>query len=494
MKKLLKRSIVAVLAVCTILSMSLSGASAQLVYDSIEDVSYPYYNTADHSCQYSWYKYYEQMASVPLTGDGARDAVAVALSQIGYQEGNSGDHTGVNGTTGNYTEYAAYMGHTNGAAWCATFCSWVYYVSGARSPYYSSAYWNGTYVPTWSSTMSDYGRYHYNHNGTSYVGTYTPKTGDTVYFVHDYSSSWKFYEDHIGIVVYFDGEYVWTIEGNTTGGFGGTVVAEGGGVFFKRYHYQSSAICGYGEQPFATVSDLPELDYSGANPTPGLYMAAQADTALYSDTNYTSYGGMVVPFGTMFEVLDIEYDSNGAPLLYSKVKIGEYYYYGYVLHGSATNGANRTLQIYASENSLDMTTDYEIGTDSKIDAVSTNTTVADVLSNFTVSDTERGTVAIFDKDGNKVTDTDASVGTGMTVKLLEGDEELKSYEFVVKGDVDGDGKTSTLDYTLIRRHIMGTYTLDGSYKTAGAIVNGKSIHAFDYLLVKRAFLGTYTIK
>ena len=79
--------------------------------------------------------YYNNLLAVELTGDGATDVIAVALSQLGYHEGNNqGDLEGGNaGGSKNFVEYNVLFGkldngegngYSYGYAWCAAFVNW----------------------------------------------------------------------------------------------------------------------------------------------------------------------------------------------------------------------------------------------------------------------------------------------------------------------------------------------------------------------------------
>lgn len=74
-----------------------------------------------------------------------------------------------------------------------------------------------------------------------------PHPGDQVLF-GTYGS-----EGHIGIVVDVDDRYVYTVEGNTSDN--GGVVANGGGVFNKKYPLNSAYISGYGRPDWSLVVD-----------------------------------------------------------------------------------------------------------------------------------------------------------------------------------------------------------------------------------------------
>ena len=248
------------------------------------------------------------------------------MSQANYLEGDSSYYQyGEVAGSGNYTEYGAYTG-VNAAAWCASFCSWCMYAAEvtdtrgtesymARNGYY----WSECYVPYWSQFLDDYGRYEYGHY---YGGDYMPQPGDLVFFTY-YATPLD--EDHIGLVVYSDSSYVYTIEGNTSSGSG--LYSEGGGVFFKRYSLWSSNVAGYGRLPYSTRSDLPAIDYSGANPTPGLYVNPLGGCSVYFKRDDT-VASWWLPVSSVFEVLKIEEDDQGNTMLYSKCEIDGVTVYG----------------------------------------------------------------------------------------------------------------------------------------------------------------------
>lgn len=59
----------------------------------------------------------------------------------------------------------------------------------------------------------------------------------------------------------------------------------------------------------------------------------------------------------------------------------------------------------------------------------------------------------------------------------------------IVGDIDGNGKTDAKDYMMLKRVVLGTYTVDS---TAAADVDGDGkISAKDYMMLKRIVLGTY---
>jgi hypothetical protein len=86
------------------------------------------------------------------------------------------------------------------------------------------------------------------------------------------------------------------------------------------------------------------------------------------------------------------------------------------------------------------------------------------------------------------------VGTGMKVTLYDKDSKAVDSKYVVvKGDVNGDGKVTSVDPLMIKRHIIGSYTLTGPYLEAADINGDGKITSADALMVKRHIIGTYTI-
>ncbi len=342
MNKVFIKVLAAVLAVCTLVSCVVFTSSAE---------TYVTYRTGANSASsaYKGSRFYSNLMKVPLTGDGRTDVVAVAMSQVGYEEGNS--TSGFSGTTGgsnNYTEYCYNMGDWGSGyggssyAWCATFVSWALYQSRCTNQMgYSdwcrkhtgdkSYIWCEVSCSQWANQLRRYGYFKYSaQNG----GTYKPQPGDLIFFDWAGGSSG---EDHIGIVVYSDSSKVYTIEGNTSDSAG--LEDNGGGAYFKSYSLSYGYITGYGVLPYKSVSSVPDIDYSGANPTPGLYMAATSSKYVYPTATSTSYSH-TIPKYSMFEVTDIA--SNG--MLKVKATIS-----GSTVTGYIKNNSDRAVQISSTQ-------------------------------------------------------------------------------------------------------------------------------------------------
>jgi len=346
---------ISILVVLSLLISMLAVPASALSWDNVSETRYA---SRYQTSQYTTGKFYKNLTQIPLTGDGARDVVAVAASQVGYIEGDS--TSGYNGEVGgssNYTEYGCFLGLTGGSghAWCAAFCAWSFYaaevtdVLGSKYDTDSGNIWADAYVPYWSEYLIEQGRYKAayqfrNSYSSLYDASYVPQPGDLVFF-YTASGDYPGWEGHIGLVAYSDGTYVYTLEGNTSSQDG--VESEGGGMFFKKYSLTGSSLVGFGVMPYETVDGLPEIDYTGANPSPGLYVTTSGAKSVYLNID-DSTASWTLPMSSVFEVLEIDTDSDGNVMLYSKCEINGSTVYGWITHGSDANGYTKTLQIYAS--------------------------------------------------------------------------------------------------------------------------------------------------
>jgi hypothetical protein len=67
------------------------------------------------------------------------------------------------------------------------------------------------------------------------------------------------------------------------------------------------------------------------------------------------------------------------------------------------------------------------------------------------------------------------------------------WNYYKRGDVDGDGESVALDYLMIRRTVMGTYTCTKKQTLACDVDGDGTIVALDYIMLRRAVMGTYTL-
>lgn len=94
------------------------------------------------------------------------------------------------------------------------------------------------------------------------------------------------------------------------------------------------------------------------------------------------------------------------------------------------------------------------------------------------------------KKGYSIIESNKGVGTEYV--LTNGFANIK---FIVKGDINGDGKVSSMDYVLLKRQVMRTIELTDIQKIAGNVNKPErdKLDTLDYTLVKRHVLKSYNI-
>lgn len=97
-----------------------------------------------------------------------------------------------------------------------------------------------------------------------------------------------------------------------------------------------------------------------------------------------------------------------------------------------------------------------------------------------------GTVTFRNQAGETM-EPDELVMTGCAVNCGS-----RTYPIGVRGDINGDGTVSALDYMLLKRHVLGTFRLEGAAYYAGCLTQD-TVGPTDYALLKRHVLGSYSI-
>lgn len=149
-------------------------------------------------------KYCRNLEQVKLTGDARTDIVAIARSQIGYQEGGSVNQLSgeVHGSV-NFTEYGAWYGVQD--MWCAMFVSWC----AARAKISGDTVPSHCYTPEGLSWFAARGLAYTRAEVQS--RKYTPKPGDLIYFKSSRNAK---ITNHVGIVTGYANNRIYTVEGN----------------------------------------------------------------------------------------------------------------------------------------------------------------------------------------------------------------------------------------------------------------------------------------
>lgn len=178
--------------------------------------------------------------------------IAAAKAEVGYLEKRTNSQLNdktANAGWNNWTKYAAeldklgdiYNGAKNGYYWCDVFVDWLFITTFGKETAMKMLYqpYKGL------GAGCTYSAQYYKNNGAWYT---SPKAGDQIFFAYSNDGY-----DHTGIVVKVEGDRVYTIEGNTSGGSG--VVDNGGGVFEKSYPLGYYQIGGYGRPNYSLIKE-----------------------------------------------------------------------------------------------------------------------------------------------------------------------------------------------------------------------------------------------
>ena len=245
--------------------------------------------------------FYQNLQTIELTGDGVSDTIAVALSQLGYHEGNSNaDLDGRNsGGSRNFTEYNVLFGKLDngegngtsyGYAWCAAFVNWC-----LRQARVDQELTGGMYVScaSWRNWFS----YEGGAYGASYharTDDYVPKKGDLIFY-KSLSATHNRATDHIGIVLKCEDGKVYTIEGNADNKVG-----------LHEYDLTNPYIVGYGSIAYKTA-DVPEVDYYATeNHLPGLYIAGNGAVSVYAGASSSTEKITTLPSRTVYRITAVQ--------------------------------------------------------------------------------------------------------------------------------------------------------------------------------------------
>ena len=182
--------------------------------------------TADRESDETWAN---SVAKAKLTGDWAKDLVAVARTQLGYTASDRNYIVTEDGHRKLYTRYGTWAGDSYGN-WCAAFVAFCVKFAKVGMPWATSC-------QNFKDALAGKGLYHA-------AGEYEPKAGDVVFFSADGRTP-----NHMGIVIGASGSGITTIEGNRTNK-----------VETFSYNLSDRTILGYGEMPENPDYVAPEDD------------------------------------------------------------------------------------------------------------------------------------------------------------------------------------------------------------------------------------------
>lgn len=182
---------------------------------------------ADVETQEDWEK---SLADISLTGKPNDDIVAIAKSQIGYQESSQNYHVTEDGQQKGYTRYGAWYGDTYGD-WDAMFVAFCLNYTGIQD--YPADADCSVWAEQLHTELYDYFRT---------KDAYQPQSGDLIFFDTDEDGT----ADHMGIVDSIDSENdkMQTIEGDVSDR-----------VEYNTYSSDDATILGYGIIPADAEED-----------------------------------------------------------------------------------------------------------------------------------------------------------------------------------------------------------------------------------------------
>lgn len=134
-----------------------------------------------------------------------------------------------------------------------------------------------------------------------------------------------------------------------------------------------------------------------------------------------------------------------------------------------------------------VTSDTLTVTDNTISKIVAGTTVETFLSNLG----ESQYCKVY--KGNTEVASDTKIGTGMKVKIMDGDTVKAEYTVIVTGDTNGDGNISVTDMISIKAHVLGSSTLTNEYAKAADTSGDGGISVTDFIQIKAKILGVGTI-
>ncbi len=257
----------------------------------------PHYTFSNAYRQSVWYQNFTALA---FSGNTRNDILAIALSQLGYHGGPTGDYSGTyngSGTSDAYkcTEYGRlvinrYNNNYNNNAfdWCACFVNWC--LSQARVDYASGELgcWR------WAQIFKNMGMF---ANSAAYRGTYAPRPADLIFFNWDGNNTCS---GHVGFVLYTTADSVYTVEGNS-----------GNQVKVRSYKLNDPRIIGYGTPPY-DEGDVPTTDHAYRDGMPlGEYvLGVNGQKLMKTPGGSTAISGAVtIPIGSSVTLLWVGEDS-----------------------------------------------------------------------------------------------------------------------------------------------------------------------------------------
>lgn len=119
--------------------------------------------------------------------------------------------------------------------------------------------------------------------------------------------------------------------------------------------------------------------------------------------------------------------------------------------------------------------------------IAPSTTLAAFKHNLTCN----GTLRILNQEGKQL--DSGTIGTGMTVQLLQSGQVCEEIKVLVYGDLTGEGNCNTLDLRALYDSLLGKKPLSQPYLQAADCNHDGQTDTLDLLAIEKSFSGTYDI-
>lgn len=121
-----------------------------------------------------------------------------------------------------------------------------------------------------------------------------------------------------------------------------------------------------------------------------------------------------------------------------------------------------------------------IGLDGYMTGLSVGTDVSAVLTKVKALDSNIQ-VVVKKADGTQI--TNGIVATGMTISITTNGSTV-NYTIAIRGDINGDGKLSAVDYVKLRNYLDGVSSLQGAYLKSADTSDDDKTSALDYVKLR----------
>ena len=127
--------------------------------------------------------------------------------------------------------------------------------------------------------------------------------------------------------------------------------------------------------------------------------------------------------------------------------------------------------------------------DSYLFGIDTGTNVSKFIANV-LDYNKYVTITITSITGQPKSNDIFKTGDKVTIK---GSDGTKTFNAIIYGDVNGDGKISSVDYVKVKNQILKGDSIDGIYLKSADVNKDGKVTSVDYVKIKNQILGKSAI-